>query len=240
MRQETADNGGRVCVAENPSYQEPTWPKWVTESKNISFRFEINGFVANHGCISVSDRLLPWKFESEEDWGAAYFDVTAERYADWMGWVSNDCQCRAFTKKGTRCRQSNHNGYYSHPKDFDPETTPYCSYHKDPAKRGVYKPQQETVRAGYIYLMLAEGVSRYKIGLSKKPKERHSTISKQSPFPVSVVACYKVADMLDAEKYWHQKFDSQRVHGEWFELSEDCVTEFIESAKEAGNEVLPA
>ena len=229
----------RDCTPEIPCYQEPAWPEWVAKSKNISFSFEIHGLVANHGCISVSGRLLPWHFESEEDWGAAYFGVTPEKYTDWMNWVS-DCQCRAFTKKGTRCRQSNHNGYYSHPKDFDPESTPYCSYHKDPAKRGIYKPQKESNRSGYVYLMLAEGVGRYKIGLSKKPKERHSTISKQSPFPVSVIACYKVEDMLEAEKAWHQKFSGQRVYGEWFELDQYCVEDFLRAAKEAGDEILPA
>ena len=238
--EETTQEKGRDCAPKIPPYQEPIWLEWVIQSKNVSFEFEIRGSVTNHGWISVAEEMMPWKFDSEEDWGAAYFGVTPGKFADWASWANDGCQCRAFTKKGTRCRQVNHNGYYSDPKTFDPDVTPYCSYHKEPAKRGIYKPQKESVRSGYVYLMLAEGVDRYKIGLSRKPKERYSTISKQSPFPVSVIACYKVDDMIEAEKNWHQKFAEQRVHGEWFELSEDCVNEFVASAKGVGDEILPA
>lgn len=208
------------------------WPDWVLQSKSVRFEisFSLTGF--GHSGLN-SDDQMPWHFETEQDWAAAVFEITPELYLDWKEWTESRCQCRAYTKKGTRCKAQTNT--YERPHEFDPDKTPYCTTHKDPAKRGVPKsaklsPKGAGSRSGFIYLLHAEETPRYKIGLSIQPKQRRATINNQSPFPVYVVDCYPVDDMPTAETYWHQRFESVRVHGEWFVLKPNQVAEFTQAA----------
>jgi hypothetical protein len=58
----------------------------------------------------------------------------------------------------------------------------------------------------------------YKIGKSKDPKIREGTLQAEVP---TIKLLHVIQD--DIELYLHKKFDSKRVRGEWFELSETDV-----------------
>ncbi|MBW4480053.1 MAG: GIY-YIG nuclease family protein [Tolypothrix brevis GSE-NOS-MK-07-07A] len=75
-------------------------------------------------------------------------------------------------------------------------------------------------KSGYIYLIRAVDTSRYKIGLTTRtPGERLAELnSSQSPYPLELIDYISVNDVHAAEKYYHQKYQSDRKHGEWFEF----------------------
>lgn len=58
----------------------------------------------------------------------------------------------------------------------------------------------------------------YKIGKSKDPKVREGTLQAEVP---TIELLYVIQD--DIELYLHRKFNSKRIRGEWFELSEADV-----------------
>lgn len=74
-----------------------------------------------------------------------------------------------------------------------------------------------------VYVMECAGF--YKIGFSKNPKSRRSTIQTHNPLDVKLIASIKVHAYKDLEKELHALFSSKRLRGEWFELSySDLVT----------------
>lgn len=79
---------------------------------------------------------------------------------------------------------------------------------------------------GYVYLFKC--LHRYKIGSSRNPRKRMSTM--QSPFPVEKLHLIRCSDMKASERALHRQFAAKRVHGEWFELNEKDV-EYILTIK---------
>jgi hypothetical protein len=67
----------------------------------------------------------------------------------------------------------------------------------------------------------------HKIGRSRDPKARRSTVASEFG-PVELVCAIAVADMGEAERLLHQAFDHKRLAGEWFDLAEDDVRTFKE------------
>lgn len=64
------------------------------------------------------------------------------------------------------------------------------------------------------YLMKNQRNGYYKIGISDKPKQRELTLQSEDPDVLMV----KVWDK-NIEKELHHRYDSQRLRGEWFNLS---------------------
>lgn len=95
-------------------------------------------------------------------------------------------------------------------------------------------PQTNNPQPGFIYLIQAIGTSRYKIGLTADVGRRVSQLSKQSVFPLRLIATHASEDMAIDELFWHQKFADHRVHGEWFDLSSEQVFEFSNSGTVRG------
>ena len=87
---------------------------------------------------------------------------------------------------------------------------------------------------GYIYLIHATGTNRYKIGLASDIPKRMIQLSKQSAFPLVLIASHPSNDMSSDEENWHKLFEKQRVHGEWFELSNEQVEEFRAISRDGG------
>jgi hypothetical protein len=87
---------------------------------------------------------------------------------------------------------------------------------------------------GFIYLIHAAGSGRYKIGLASNVPKRMRQLSKQSAFPLTLIAFHPSDDMFRDESSWHERFKNQRVHGEWFELSTPQVEEFKSSPRDGG------
>lgn len=231
----------------------PPQSRWYQESKQVQFLIRyfnhgseetqmcFDALLGFQGKMNCPVDLHPDFFQSEEEWIAAFYGVSVSQLIDWMMWCEEDCQCRATTPKGKRCKNRNDIGLIIEPQMFDPEQTPFCAIHRP---LGVHTPQQALKDAlakakdqkpaierqvvdGYVYLIEAKGASRFKIGFSKNPKKRLELLNQGHPaFPLEIVHYYFVDDVRSAEKRWHQAFSDLRRHGEWFELSEADVDRF--------------
>lgn len=80
---------------------------------------------------------------------------------------------------------------------------------------------------GYVYL-LQSPTGAYKIGRSRDPQSRLRTFQVKLPFEVSYVAVIQSENMYSLERELHNRFEQQRVNGEWFNLSPEDV-EYIKS-----------
>jgi hypothetical protein len=84
----------------------------------------------------------------------------------------------------------------------------------------ITKPSRRP-RVGYVYLVRSEhGI---KIGKSVNVKHRTRLFSVKLPFPIKVDHYAKFSDYTQAERTLHVHFHSQRLDGEWFNLSEADV-----------------
>jgi len=80
-------------------------------------------------------------------------------------------------------------------------------------------------KRGFVYLAMAEGTKRWKIGRTQKLKERGTALNKQSPFPLIIEHVIQSDDYEAMEALLHEKYKACRVHGEWFELTASQVGE---------------
>jgi len=81
---------------------------------------------------------------------------------------------------------------------------------------------------GHVYLIHAKGTTRYKIGMASKgrmAKRFEELNSSQAAFPLEIVRVIDVEDRHQVEANLHQKFKSNRKHGEWFELDRGDLRE---------------
>lgn len=74
-----------------------------------------------------------------------------------------------------------------------------------------------------VYVVLAEGTSRYKIGYAENVDNRIKYLKTGCPFPIEVVSVFDEGTAED-ERSIHEVFKDYRVHGEWFCLPEQIVT----------------
>lgn len=76
---------------------------------------------------------------------------------------------------------------------------------------------------GYIYLIQSV-TGAYKIGRTKNPDDRIKTFSVKLPFEVEYVCVVETENMYYLERELHRQFDTKRINGEWFKLSENDVS----------------
>ncbi len=89
-----------------------------------------------------------------------------------------------------------------------------------------------TAKSGFIYVVLAKGTNRLKIGwTADSTLGRLQDLQVACPFPLELLAVLP-GSMLDERKF-HARFRRFRVHGEWFEASTP-VLDFILSLSEQG------
>ncbi|MFH8692634.1 GIY-YIG nuclease family protein [Streptomyces anulatus] len=72
---------------------------------------------------------------------------------------------------------------------------------------------------GQVYVIGSPGSHFVKIGFSKTPQKRLSTLQIGSPVPLTLLATFEGG--RDLETSLHRHFASCRRHGEWFELGAD-------------------
>lgn len=71
-----------------------------------------------------------------------------------------------------------------------------------------------------IYYIACTSTQRLKIGYTQgEPEVRLKQLQTGSAADLRLMACH--AGTLDDERQLHEKFASQRLRGEWFEMSED-------------------
>lgn len=87
-------------------------------------------------------------------------------------------------------------------------------------KRNKSKPPYKKT-PGYVYLI--KGGRGYKIGMSKEPLERITTLGVVLPFPIETLAVIETDDMIALERQLHKHYDEYRLNGEWFNLTDEHV-----------------
>lgn len=79
--------------------------------------------------------------------------------------------------------------------------------------------------SGFVYLVKSGRL--YKIGFSENHWRRKGELHKQTSEGITEI--HTIAAIDDApgiERYWHERFNEKRRHGEWFELSAEDVSSF--------------
>jgi len=85
--------------------------------------------------------------------------------------------------------------------------------------------QEGHARHGFVYL-LRERPGQYKIGHAKSPGRRHFELSAGTPTELDLIHKIETDDPEGVEKYWHKRFEGQRIRREWFKLSAGDVKAF--------------
>ncbi len=79
--------------------------------------------------------------------------------------------------------------------------------------------------AGYIYMVKSGKL--YKIGCSENHWRRKSELHKQTSEGITEIHTISaIDDAPGIEKYWHNRFQDKRRHGEWFDLSPEDIRAF--------------
>ncbi len=83
----------------------------------------------------------------------------------------------------------------------------------------------ETDGYGFVYLL--QGHSReYKIGYTKLVDRRVAELGATSSVEQKLIHDIKTDDPSGVEAYWHKRFESKRMRGEWFRLNPHDVKAF--------------
>lgn len=98
------------------------------------------------------------------------------------------------------------------------------SYRKDGSARAKElrtKAYAEKLHDRVVYFVEAVGADRIKIGSTTNIEHRLSTLKVGSPFPLRLLAIRRDDGTLEAQL--HRQFASNRLHGEWFRMTEDLL-----------------
>ncbi len=98
---------------------------------------------------------------------------------------------------------------------------------------GLYLEQFVTsyIHSSMIYFIKAEN-GRVKIGYSKAPDQRLQRLQQNSPVSLSLEA-YAEGNR-SVESALHRRFKSQRLHGEWFDLSSELAS-LVQQVRDSNN-----
>jgi hypothetical protein len=83
---------------------------------------------------------------------------------------------------------------------------------------------EETFDEGFVYLL--KSGRHYKIGKAKSVNDRHRQLRIQLPERAEVIHRIRTDDPFGIEAYWHSRFASKRLNGEWFDLAPEDVKIF--------------
>jgi len=88
---------------------------------------------------------------------------------------------------------------------------------------------------GYVYLLAEMGDKlRYKIGITKNNvNKRVKQLKTGNSDDIMIINTYKSINYKKIEKLLHRKFNSDRIHLEWFTMTDEQVSTFITEAKKA-------
>ena len=98
---------------------------------------------------------------------------------------------------------------------------PWCSWCGDWALAREIK--RAAKKAGVIYLIRCGPY--FKIGKTTDPDSRYPRLEIQLPHRPVILHEIQTDNVDLAERYWHQRFASKRLNGEWFEVSSQDINE---------------
>lgn len=88
------------------------------------------------------------------------------------------------------------------------------------------KPKRKEIKRTKLYLMVDRNTGFYKIGRSDSPLKRERTLQSEKP-TIELIASWE--SVASHEKWLHEKFNSKRIRGEWFALSQQDVNFILEN-----------
>ena len=90
---------------------------------------------------------------------------------------------------------------------------------------------------GVVYLLVENRVEpRYKIGITKYDgKKRIKGLSTGNSDEINVISEFKSEFNNRIENALHKRYSTKRLKGEWFELNEDDVNNFIYECQKLHN-----
>jgi hypothetical protein len=87
-----------------------------------------------------------------------------------------------------------------------------------------YSPT-ENKKTSYIYFAKVKNKDMVKIGISKDPNKRKSTIQTNIPYNIKIINKIKCGHPRKLEKILHQYFAKYRKRGEWFKFNNKKIIE---------------
>lgn len=92
--------------------------------------------------------------------------------------------------------------------------------------RGAKPELVESAATDFGFVYLIKSGRHFKIGRSNAVGRRERELAIQLPQKSSTIHMIRTDDPVGIERYWHQRFESKRRNGEWFELTSADVTAF--------------
>ena len=80
--------------------------------------------------------------------------------------------------------------------------------------------------SGFVYLAQASQTRWCKIGMSKQPYKRMSSLQTGSPLEIILIHRIFTFNMVALEKSLHDYYAAYSLRGEWFDLPAECIQEF--------------
>lgn len=94
----------------------------------------------------------------------------------------------------------------------------------EPHKKLVFDGNQINEQVGEVYLF--KSGKYYKIGMSRDTVRRGRELSIKLPEKSNMIHLIKTDDPSGVESYWHKRFESKQMNGEWFDLTSSDIKAF--------------
>jgi len=78
----------------------------------------------------------------------------------------------------------------------------------------------------YVYAIRATATHHFKIGYTKDPARRLKALQVGAPFPLEIFGIWIVPSQ-NIERQIHKKFGAFRTQGEWFDMTEEHIQDFL-------------
>lgn len=106
--------------------------------------------------------------------------------------------------------------YINNRKRFE-DVVKICDSVLEKVKKPDESTGEEDIISGFVYL--GKQHSDYKIGKAKDINRRRDDITLLGSEPFELIHTIETDDMTGIEKYWHNRFKTKHLRGEWFKLS---------------------